>query len=214
VTMQALRKRPIEPVRVGSKLSIAVAVLAIAVTNPAAAQEPRSDFDGSDIFASVPMATDAEASKPKTLSKPVAPNQGSARELTDEEVFGKRAPPTEGAAVDKDGPWKDYAPAPKGQLVSKNDSQVFVHIGWAYLLTALAVGMAAFVAIWIAAICQSGIVLGGSIGLVPAFFGAWIAGLGWPAILLAGILWRDGAKRLVLRDWIAEQFKLRRFSMK
>lgn len=87
-------------------------------------------------------------------------------------------------------------------------------VAWAYLLAALAVGVAAFVAIWIAAICQSGIVLSGSIGLVPAFFGAWIAGLGWPAILLAGILWRDRVKRLVLRDWIAEQFKLRRFSMK
>lgn len=61
----------------------------------------------------------------------------------------------------------------------------------AYMAVCVAIGCAGGLAIWLAAIRQSGIVLGGTIGLIPAWFGAFVVGAIWPLLVIAFIFWRE-----------------------
>lgn len=77
-------------------------------------------------------------------------------------------------------------------------------IGFAYLAAAGVIGVSSFLAIWVAAISQSGIVWGGTVGLVPAWVGGMIVGLGWPIALIGGLIWSDP-----VLEWIGCQFEPR-----
>ena len=82
-----------------------------------------------------------------------------------------------------------------------DSSWIIPVIGMTYLALAVLVGVSGAVAIWIAAINQYGLLWGGSIGVVPAYFGAWIIGLGWPVILIASFFWRPQ-----MVAWVKGQF--------
>lgn len=66
-----------------------------------------------------------------------------------------------------------------------------------YVVISAVIGVLGGVAIWLAAIRQSGIALGGSLGLIPAWIGAWIVAAGWP--LIAAFLIARPA-----REWLVD----------
>jgi len=78
-----------------------------------------------------------------------------------------------------------------------------------YFLSCAVIGALGGVAIYIAAICQKGVVLGGSLGLIPAWIGGWIIAVGWPLILIVGLAWRTPWGGSVVGEWAAEQFERR-----
>jgi|KBSSwiStaDraftv2_1062776.scaffolds.fasta_scaffold16733_3 hypothetical protein len=67
----------------------------------------------------------------------------------------------------------------------------------AYGESALIASAVAALVIWIAMVCQSGVVRGGLMGLLPALVVGSAIGLAWPALLIAVFLWRDPVNELV-----------------
>ncbi len=83
------------------------------------------------------------------------------------------------------------------------ESPILVIVG-AYGIASVAIGIAAAVAIWVAAVTQSGIAIGGAIGLIPAWFVGLAVAAVWPLLLIVW-LWR----RDEVSDWIESQFDAR-----
>ncbi len=79
------------------------------------------------------------------------------------------------------------------------------NLGIAYLFLSLAVGLVGAVAVWIAAISQSGIAIGATLGSVAAFFSFYIIAAVWPILALI-YLW----KRDVAQIWLEDLFERRR----
>lgn len=65
-------------------------------------------------------------------------------------------------------------------------------------------GVAGGIAIWVAAICQSGLVWGGTVGLIPAWFGGMVVGAIWPLLIIACFIWHDA-----IRFWVLGQYEAR-----
>jgi hypothetical protein len=78
-----------------------------------------------------------------------------------------------------------------------------------YVVSSAVLGVVGAVAIYVAAISQKGFVLGGSLGLIPAWIGGWIIALAWPPILIVGLIWRNALGYSVVWRWAEDQFERR-----
>lgn len=75
-------------------------------------------------------------------------------------------------------------------------------LGLAYVALSVLLGLIGAVGVWIAAITQSGIAIGATLGAVAAFFSFYIIALVWPLLAIV-YAWKREASTIWIRSLFA-----------